>query len=484
MKKMFIFSLLFLGSAAQAFSPCSPCAQANKFPDRFHFVKSYDHGAPVESVAAVCDFNDEKYVAIAGYNNFDCIYPASLRIYKIIESEGNRLDPMPVDIPLPSDYLYSVEGGVFSLGAVNEPYFIVSGCPDTDGNVVWAYALDSTQTVFFQAAAWGKGIVPTPSTIVSASLRTTFCQGIDIYPSLQLAVASAPVNGIARVYLVGIKIAGAFDVETQDVIEYPGGIVEQVAWLPIIEQTGNNCLCRTKCDYLTVVGKNLTGRDCKVANVLNYSVSCDGVVVEQVSTSGQDIIFLGPDYTVRKLAWDSECCGKYPYPFLLVIGDHPTDYGFESMVVVYYYIADTGEFKELAYAMLPGKLFAGAFTPGCDCKSVTVAGGCYDRSEPCTSNIWNLTYDCAPKYPTEMNIKAQTSFGKPDDVVTSLAFCSETICDSLIVATESMNYMSHTLDPLCPSKLSKGEIGVYKVFFCKPSVVQCLPTPICQRKLG
>ena len=82
------------------------------------------------------------------------------------------------------------------------------------------------------------------------------------------------------------------------------------------------------------------------------------------------------EYTIRQLVWSSECCNLYPYPFLLAIADHPTQYGFESYVAVYYYVSATNEFNLLAETTLPGKIFAGQFTPGCNCKSVTVGGGC------------------------------------------------------------------------------------------------------------
>ena len=470
MKKLLIASLLFSAVIAQA--ACTPCTQALNFPDRFHYTASYNHGAPVESVSTLCDCpTGTPYVAIAGYSNFDCIYPKSMRIYYVNENLGNRLDEiMNVDIPNPSDYFYT--SSVCCIGGV--PTILVGGCPDTAGNVVWIYTGNNT-TGFTQVASWGAGQVPAPTLVYSVAMNCAGCNGV-----YQIAVVGkAAANGVATVYLLQYTPGETPTLVFQNSVQLTGGDLFKAAWLPATTPTVGTCGCNIPCTILSVGGKFTTGDECVAGNIHNYAVTCNGVMTSLDSIGGA-ITLGGSDYTVRQIVWNTDCCSTYPYPFMLAIGDHAIPGGFESRVIVYWYNPTLGTWNQLAFYVLPGKVFAGQFTPGCNCKSVTVAGGCFDQSVPCTANIWNLTYDCAPTYPVPMTLKTSTSF---DDTVTGLAFCQETNCWSMIVTSESANYSAATLDPLCPAVPEKGEIGTFKVNFCKAAGFQpCIPTPICQRK--
>lgn len=512
MKKILLV-LLLTTMSVKAFEECNACWQANNFPDKFHFVKAHTHGAPVESVATICDCDGNKYVIIAGYNNHDCHdYPKSIRAYKIEVSHNNDLQEMNIVGPDLPDFLFSVTS--YCLVALDQtvPYFTVVGCPDENGNVLWTYRLSPTIPDTWEfVSSWGANENPKPAMLLSIAGPTINCfapYGDQQILAPQVAVAGKAVNNIAKVYVL------QFDILTQQwstlsTKELSGGDIFALAWLQARTPTSiSACTCNIPCNVLSVGGKYLEGEDCKLGNIHNFTVDCFGNINEIVEAHcnpmdvncGGVLTLGGPDYTVRRLVW-SDCCDKYPYPFLLATGDHevPGYPGlFESKVLVYYYNPAIGKFKELAYKVLPGKIFAGQFTPNCECKSVTVGGGCFLLDEPCKTNIWSLSYDCpknCPKpmtcYPVEMQIKATSSFNTTtpgNEVITSLAFCPEgpidnPDCWSMIVSSESKDFNETTnLNPLCPATIGQGEIGMYKVFFCKEKNRPCRPTPICARK--
>lgn len=479
MQKFVVVLLLFSSFVVQA---CTPCAFAQQFPDRFHFLRTYFHGAPVQAVATLCDCGGETYVAIAGFSNFDCLYPKSLEIFRLDVASGNKLVPVSIDIPNPSDYLYAVEGYCFtSYGGSTIPSFTVVGCPDENGDFLWAYDLNEDGT-FVQVTKWGHEEKIKPSVLYSLAINPNICRELQ---GAQVAVTGKSQDNIARVYIIFISGATApYTAETQTILEFRtdpniGSELYKVAWLGSHE-SNTNC-CNIPCSILSVGGKYVEGQDCVWGNIHNFIVTCDGSTNEILSNDpnyGGAITVGGSDYIVRQILWSS-CCQentlKYPYPFMLVTADHATQNGFESKVLVYWFNPRTAVFSELAYAFLPGKIFAGQFTPRCECKGVTVGGGCSDIVYPCVYNIWQLTYDCAPRYPVEMTKKAYTSF---DDTVTSLAFCSEDTCDVMIVTSESKD--SIDADPLCVKNNNKGEIGVFKTNFC--STPPCSPVPICERR--
>ena len=444
-----------------------------------------------------------KFVAIAGYNNFNCVYPKSIRIYSIDVTHGNAL--VPVDIinqdgspaDNPSDYVYAVKKGCYTFEGVSYPSFVFAGCPDSLGNVLWAYQYDPALSAFVKIGAWGANETPQPTTIYGLGINELdpACV-INGYIEAQMAVVGKVANGVVNVYIISFL---PFSLTTQSVIQLQctSKSCDQfaVSWLPRTTPT-NNCSCNIPCSILTIGGYCTTGDDCKVGNIHNWAVDCNGIATEVVSSTstpyidGGVIKFGGScDYTVRSLSWAWTCCDKYPYPFLLATGDKSIPGGTIAKAIVYYFNPLTGVFSELAVSPdISGKLFTGKFTPGCDCKSVTVAGKtgeCTTLPTPCQTNILNLKYDCSPTgdYPVAMNIIATTSFR---DVVTSLAFCEELdangnrLCDSMIVGTEASNYAALSLDPLCPSS-SLDEIGVYKVYFCKPTNTTCKPVAICNR---
>ena len=107
MKKLLVVSLLLAGFALQA---CTPCAIASKNPDKF-FKQGMpvSVGAPVESVATVCECKEgiPPLVATAGYANQNCDpnYQFSFNIFTL-DPITNTLTEVFHDNPSP--YLYSV----------------------------------------------------------------------------------------------------------------------------------------------------------------------------------------------------------------------------------------------------------------------------------------------------------------------------------------------------------------------------------------
>lgn len=492
MKKILIISLLFSAIVMQA---CNVCDTAKLFPNKFHFVKAYTHGAPVESVGTICNCGDTKFVIIAGYTSANCTAPVSIRAYSIDVNNNNALTEVAIDLPHPSDFLYAVETRCFQQFGI--PMFGVVGCPDADGNVFWGYIWNAQYERFEQIVKWGANETPKPSVLYAASANPLICGAQQ--NCIQLAVAGQAVDGIAKVWIIELCALSVnpfiATIATQHVIDLGitqstppnelDGAIFALAWLPATTPL-NNCTCNIPCTVLSVGGKRLEGEDCRFGNIHNFTVDCDGNVLEiaSIGTDFPPVIDWGAEWTIRRLIW-SDCCAEYPYPFLLAIGDKPNlTGGFDSKIIVYYYVPSTGQFRPLAFKDMPGyKLFAGRFTPNCHCTSITVAGGKCPNPDRCKdNNIINLSFACPSDkiYPVEMTIGATSTF---DDFVTSLAFCQETNCWSMIVTSETANYSSQILDPLCPPSTTRGEIGVYKVFFCPTGAAKpCIPVAICERK--
>lgn len=499
MKKIFLGLSLTSVSLLQA--SCISCEQRELFRDNFRLVGTFNHGAPVEAVSALCSCNGENYIAVAGYADFDCLYAKSIRILKF-QPITRQFEEVAVDLPRPSEYLFSVAGQCINNDGYETPLFIFTGCPDEHGDVVWVYELQS-QDGFTQIASWGRNEDPRPLTQYSVAINPKLCPNM-----LQFAVVGKAINNVAHVYILNLV---QNEISRQAIIELYGGDLYTATWLP--SQTKIGCNCDIGCTVLSVGGTMVTGKDCHQGNIHNFAVTCDNVVTEIISLQGSGVIKLGRDYTVRHLVWCTNC-DKYPYPFLLATGDHTALDGHgivESKVVVYYYNPITGIFKKLATKKLPGKIFAAEFTPDCDCKSVIVGGGCLDDIllAPCTNeawssvdicsvkhpaNIWRLDYDCAPngKYPVKMDIKGSTTFPCPDhneqviqpsrQVITSLAFCKVDDSLRLILTSESKDYKRSGIDPLCQQK-TQDEIAFYKIKSCT-NIKPCLPQPACQRNIN
>lgn len=505
MKKLLI--LLLLSSVAlQASLPedCKPCAFARQFPDRFHFIGAYQHGAPVEAVSTLCSCGTAtNLVGIAGYlSNLNCPTGGvqSMRAYIINPVLGNRLEDVAIDNPIPSDYLYASD-----MCCINStPTWMVAGCPDSSGNVLWTYTYSTeygwTQQV---SASWGAtGVTPKPTLIYSVAIKCVECT-TEQNPFYQVAlVGKALEDKSVRIYLLKYyPLSQTFILQQTKILTDAVKDYYSVAWLTPPRSSTNPCQCNFSCSYLTVAGTAATGEDCQRGNIHTYLVTCDGVVSEVLSNANGIGMIKFPTgdnneferWSVRKVVWTTDCCRLYPYPFLLAIGDRTNPNGsVQSMAIVYYFNPTTGEFKELAESELwDGKLFAAAFTPGCACKAVTVAGGrCMDGyTTPCDPNIWTLKYDCPAdgRYPVLMTRFADATHTSFDSTITSLAFCTELIretltCQVMIVTSEDPNWAVVGLDPLSCGLSTKGEIGVYKVAPCVTVFKPCVPEPICVRK--
>lgn len=508
MKKLLVLLLLASVALQAASDPCKPCAFAAQFPDRFHFISAYLHGAPVESVSTLCDCNtNPRLVAIAGYtSSVDCTFAQSIRAYSINEALGNTLEPIAVDIPNPSDFLYATDMCCTNTPVTtipSRPLLAVAGCPDADGNVLWLYEYTTILSVtsFRHTVSWGAGVTAKPNLIYSVAIKCVDCDPTHQNPYYQIAlVGKASADKTVSVYILRYDMSLSLpfrSITLQAKITLSNAVKDyySVAWLPASAQTDpiNPCMCNFSCPILTVAGTNSTGEDCVEGNIHNFMVTCDGVVSEVLSsgTGIGTIHFPGTEdwnmWSVRKVVW-SNCCSLYPYPFLLAVGDRTNaDGSVQSIVVVYYYNPVTGEFKELAKSeMWDGKLFAAQFTPGCACKAVTVAGGrCMDGyNTPCDANIWTLKFDCPVdgRYPVTMTRFADATHTSFDTTITSLAFCAESPCQVMIVTSEDPSWPGTNLDPLSCPRVTKGEIGVYKVAPCVTLFRPCVPEPICVRK--
>lgn len=160
--------------------PCSECIK----PETLLLSKKYSHGAPIQSVAFMCDERCSCILAaIGGYLAYpDSLYQASIRAYQLDPSR-DLLEEISINIPVPTNFVYGVDWCCID----GIPYLAVGGCPDEFGVSVWVYKYDDG--VLTQVASFvHKG------TIFSLAWLCDECTGnLDVR---FLAVGGEPAHGI------------------------------------------------------------------------------------------------------------------------------------------------------------------------------------------------------------------------------------------------------------------------------------------------
>ena len=110
-------------------------------PNRLFLAGTYNHGAPIQSVAWSCptDTCSTPFAAIGGYKGCDSTCTcASIRAYTL-DTSTSQLIPINIDNPLPTDYVYSVNWCCVPNLQYSSSFLTVAGCPDSTGHSLWAY---------------------------------------------------------------------------------------------------------------------------------------------------------------------------------------------------------------------------------------------------------------------------------------------------------------------------------------------------------
>ena len=407
--------------------PCGECIPKNKLV----FIRSLQHGAPVQSVAWLCPQNDEcpRLAAIGGYkacnDNDDYCTCASVRAYTF-DIATTQLIAVPFSpSALPTDYVYSVDWCCID----GTPYLAVAGCPDELGNSVWIYQYTGTQMTLVQSFKHN-------GTIYSAKW---LCDACNSSTTRYLAIGGDPVSKIDTRLLV-FDTAGSL----YSIVDHShGATVYTVDW----------CIRNNQCPLLATGGKTVNSCN-EQSNIRLYAVSCSGTM-SLISSAHFE------SSTVRTLSWccDADTISK-KFPYLLVGGDpRPDGMNTGSDAAVYYYNFYTQELKPLAFTTQPEKVFASTWIPGCDCKLLALGSGCifYDQCEP---NIQLFSVEC--KQIAQLIKKGSKKF---DDNITSLASCKVGSITFVLAGSESNSWNLQETDPLCNTQLKKNEIALYGRYF-------------------
>ena len=409
------------------------------------FMSSLSHGAPVQSVAWLCDDNCPILAAIGGYKalNAHCSY-TSIRAYTFDQSKES-LNEITIDMPLPSDYIYSVDWCCIN----GIPFLAVAGCPDIYGNSVWIYRFDASynQMIFVQSFKHN-GII--------FSVKWLCDECILAYDSRYLAIGGEPVDGIDT-RLLSFSPDGTL---TSVADASHGATVYTVDW----------CTLNQQCPLLITGGQTTINYNMPL-NIRMYAVSCSGIMTLITSS-----YFEGK--TVRSIA--AQCargamCKAVAY--VLVTGDPIPDGPHKtSNAILYYFNHRTAHLFPLAYIQQQEKVFASMWITGFDCPILALGSSC-EMNGLCNPNIGLYSIEC-DKVPQLI----QTGKKKHDDNITSLASCKIGKFSYILAGSERANWQpNQQLDPLCSLHLFDKEVALFKGNFCTPCQQSCTPTPICDR---
>lgn len=464
-------------SSASQLKPihCSPCAQALLNPNTLVPFNSHSHGAPTQSVATLCpelpqDYCDDKNLQLISVGGFapECIdYPQSIRLFQL--TNKNRLREIPLafsDQGVPSEFIFSTAICCFN----NIPFIVFAGAPNSIHEVLWIYRYNIIDDTYYKVCSWAFDSSETERCILSAAINCTPCiDSTTGEPFLQIAAVGQP-DSLGNNAIMLFKF--------QEYNEQCS--LSLVNEIPIESTLYKAVWCNFKnCPLLAVGGQSSQTDQCDLANLHLYHVNCNFSAIPAATP-----ILVGDKTTkVRAIA---TCCDKKPFPFFAVVANTTINKKPMSIVKVYFYDPQ-GKFQELAVlpgnGTIAGENFAIAFDPGCNCQSITFAGGTCEPRCKCTKNIFTYNFKCKKpgQYPVIMK-PIEKAFGSFDDTITDLAFCkrADGNCYDMIVTSESASW-SPEKDPLGQCNHGKGEIGLFKVIFC-PNHKRCDPDPICIRK--
>lgn len=419
--------------------PEPECLPANRLID----VNSFELGAPIQSVAWLCQETcPYNMIAVGGYKSI--CHNASLHVYQLDLCTDNLLE-LVIDNPLPTSCIYSVDWCCIE----KIPYLAVAGAPDEDtGQTVWIYKYDVIHN--------------------RMELITSFEHGNTVYAvSWQCQTCAEPFEAYLA---IGGKIAHDANIRILKFDAQPyvqtltpisstlfGATVYSLDW----------CIQNPRCPLLAAGGRSTT--HCQdTHNVIIYAVSCAGSItpIERKNYKGK---------TVRILRWCCQMrqpCNSCPW---LAVGGDPIEGGCKIGTTLELFVFDQYKhcLKEFAHHVQPGKVFALAWLPTCNCSRLIVGSGCLE--DTCqTSNI--NVYSVEKKHLPCLHEITHTRF---DDTITSIGACTIGDITYALAGAEHRNWNQKISDILChPCKKIK-ELALFKGKFCG---IERHPKPLCHHK--
>lgn len=421
-------------------------------------VDHQSHGAPVQSVAWLCDpciFGHEcsctaHYIiphpiaAIGGYLSYiNACDGASVRVYALNFMTDQLIETAHA---VPTSFVYSVDWCCIDGAA----YLAVGGRPnELTGSDVWVYkyTFDGTTGHLELIDSFAHG-----ATVWAVSWLCYDCKNNH---TRYLAIGGDPSHNVDIRLLSFDSSLRKLSLTTN---RTHGAPVYALDW----------CV-RPSRNPLLLAGGKVAQENCKNYNFRIYSVACGGSM--NLFSSGSYC-----EKTIRTVKWyciDDRTCSTLPY--FAVAGDIDTECctQTEKYANVELYILNplTHQVRPIAYTQQQARVFSVDWNPGCKSALITVGSGCKAACS-CDPNIG--VYELSKLPPRNLRYKASSRF---DDSITSLKWCKFSNCSYLLAGAEHNSCNVCPIDPFCtPSH----DIALYKSKLCTDAL--CPPTGICERR--
>lgn len=446
-------SIIPATTVVKPIEPTAPCQDL--IPNTLTSIQEICHGAPVRSVAWLCD-QCPAPLHCSCTDNFILPRPIAAIggfISHTVHTEGSSLQIYEMDLlteqlhetahATPTNYVLSVNWCCID----NVPYLAVGGSPDlTTGDDTWIYKYDIASHNLTLVASFRHG--------AQVNAVSWLCTGCTQPGIVYLALGGKESNGI------NIRIL-RFDVHCKELSLITsrsfGANVLALDWCMLDENT----------PLLLVGGKTAVSDAFQHYNIAIYCSNCTGIL----NRAG---IFYYKGGTVRTAKW---CCNPQrtcTQPPVFAVGgndiDHDKNKSSGVNIELFVYNPLCNQVKSLACQYLPKKVFALDWVPDCHCTLLTAGSGCLHDCM-CQENIAILQILAG-----RCSRLRFTTLARYDDTISSLAWCSFGQCSYLLVGTEHKTSECPTEQTMCDNRC---EVALYKAHFCTQ---QQLPEGICDRR--
>ena len=292
------------------------CLQQNTL----YLVNKYTHGAPIQSVAWSCPTTDcpTPLAAIGGYKGCtptcDC---ASIRAYTLDTSTSTLTPIYNIDIPLPTDYVYSVNWCCLPSALYPGTYLVVAGCPN-NGAALWVYRYDPNTNSLVQVFKFTHDGI-----IYATQCVTLTCEGLE----RNYEVIVGQEAGGANIEVFKNNPA------TQELLTVDQALFGDTLYALDVCYDNNGCA--------TIVVGGTPFYECgQLYNIRIYKMDCNGLLMPITSAYYEG-------GTVRTLKWccnQNSSCSKLWY---LAVGGDPIKEGPNAgkNIQLYYYVPGRDIFK-------------------------------------------------------------------------------------------------------------------------------------------
>lgn len=416
------------------------------------------HGAPIQSVAWLCDtcmFSGQcsctdNYIvphptaAIGGYVSYiNACDGATVRVYALNSMTDQLVETAHA---MPTSFVYAVNWCCID----GQAFLAVGGKPnELTGFDVWVYKYS------FDGVTGNLELIDSFAHGDTIWTVAWLCYDFNDNHTRYLAIGGDPVNGTdIRLLSFNPELKKLSLVTSRS----QGATVYSLDW----------CIRPSRNPMLLAGGKTAT-ENCKHYNFRVYSVTSGGAL--NLFSSG-----LYDGGTIRTVKWyfaNEKACSVLPY--FAVGGDTGKHCGDQcqknSNVHVYILNPLTHQVRPIAYAQQQERVFSLDWNPCCNSSLVTVGSGC--------SSGWlcdpNITMYALEKNPSKsLKYRAHSHV---DGTISSLQWCAFGDCCYLLAGSEHSNCNQSHTDPFCNQS---HDIVLYKSKLCSDEI--CRPKGICERR--